>query len=182
MDTVFQDRIDDFLLGRMSEEEKEQFILEVEQDEEKQQQLEFTRNVKDAICSREDKLKELTKFQNMYEEEHHVVSSIRPSGTDYCAEPALHERLVYAAKSKVSHRKRWLWISGIAAVLVVGLFVITPLFESEDCYAPSPVERMRGDDGMFDGLGSAPDSSTSYSDSIANDTIDDGSIGNIGDE
>ena len=59
MDIQFQDRIDNYLLGRMSEADKEAFLQEVEQDNEKKEQLEFTRNVKEAVCSREEKLRAL---------------------------------------------------------------------------------------------------------------------------
>ena len=52
----FQDRIDEYILGRMTDEEKAQFEAEVNQDESKKEQLEFTRNVKGAISSREDKM------------------------------------------------------------------------------------------------------------------------------
>ena len=45
MKTDFQDRIDEYILGRMTDEEKAQFEAEVNQDESKREQLEFTINV-----------------------------------------------------------------------------------------------------------------------------------------
>ena len=61
----FQDRIDEYLLhsDTMSEEGKAQFLKEIEEDAEKQEQYEFTKNVKQAIVSRGEKLKAMTEFQ-----------------------------------------------------------------------------------------------------------------------
>ena len=62
MDEKFQDRIDNYLLNRMDDAEKMEFLREVEQDEEKKEQLEFTQDVKDSIRSREEKLQALKQF------------------------------------------------------------------------------------------------------------------------
>lgn len=61
----FQDRIDEYLLhsDTMSEEDKAQFLKEIEEDAEKKEQYEFTKNVKMAMVSREEKLKAMTEFQ-----------------------------------------------------------------------------------------------------------------------
>ena len=97
MDNNFQDRIDEYLLHEdtMSEEDKAQFLKEIEEDEEKRELYEFTKNVKMAMVSREEKLKAMTEFQKEMKSHH--------------------------------HRKTWLWISSIAAILIVGLFAINPL-------------------------------------------------------
>ena len=66
MDNInFQDRIDEFLLHNdaMSEEDKAQFLKEIEDDVEKREQYEFTKNVKMAMVSRGEKLKAMTEFQ-----------------------------------------------------------------------------------------------------------------------
>lgn len=65
MDNNFQDRIDEYLLHEdtMSEEAKAQFLKEKEEDEEKREQYEFTKNVKQAMISRGEKLKAMTEFQ-----------------------------------------------------------------------------------------------------------------------
>lgn len=66
MDNInFQDRIDEFLLHNdaMSEEDKAQFLKEIEEDEEKREQYEFTKNVKQVMISRGEKLKAMTEFQ-----------------------------------------------------------------------------------------------------------------------
>lgn len=124
----FQDRIDEYLLHgeTMSEEDEAQFLKEIEEDEEKRELYEFTRNVKQAMISRGEKLKAMTEFQK---------------------------------EIKHGRRKSWLWISSIAAILVVSFFVINPLFVEN-----SPTDNVRGDENdVFD--------MTAPTDSISNDSI-----------
>ena len=125
----FQDRIDEYLLygDTMSEEDKAQFLKEIEEDAEKKEQYEFTKNVKQTMVSRGEKLKAMTEFQKEMKSHH--------------------------------HRKTWLWISSIAAVLVIGFFAINPLFVEN-----SPTDNVRGDENdVFD--------MTVPTDSINNDSI-----------
>ena len=129
MNNNFQDRIDEYLLhgDTMSEEDKAQFLKEIEEDAEKKEQYEFTKNVKQAMVSRGEKLKAMTEFQKEMKSHH--------------------------------HRKTWLWISSIAAVLVIGFFAINPLFVEN-----SPTDNVRGDENdVFD--------MTVPTDSINNDSI-----------
>ena len=69
----FQDRIDEYLLhsDTMSEEDKAQFLKEIEEDAEKKEQYEFTKNVKQAMVSRGEKLKAMTEFQKEMKSHHH---------------------------------------------------------------------------------------------------------------
>ncbi|MGM9708171.1 MAG: hypothetical protein ACI3ZB_00985, partial [Prevotella sp.] len=151
-----------YLLNRMDDAEKTEFLREVEQNEEKKEQLEFTQNVKDAIRSREEKLQALNQFQQRYEEERRTVAC-RDTGTEdaacYCPAPE-----VAATEPVRSKKKIWLWISGVAAVLVVGFFAIKPMFdyESSPNYNGAPMEQMRGGDEVF---------SPVPADSMVNDTI-----------
>lgn len=125
----FQDRIDEYLLhgNTMSEEDKALFLKEIAEDAEKKELYEFTKNVKQAMISRGEKLKAMTEFQKEMKSHH--------------------------------HRKTWLWISSIAAVLVIGFFAINPLFVEN-----SPTDNVRGDENdVFD--------MTTPTDSISNDSI-----------
>lgn len=125
----FQDRIDEYLLhsDTMSEEGKAQFLKEIEENIEKQEQYEFTKNVKQAIVSRGEKLKAMTEFQKEMKSHY--------------------------------HRKTWLWISSIAAVLVIGFFAINPLLVEKSSH-----DNVRGDENdVFD--------ITVPTDSINNDSI-----------
>lgn len=162
MDEKFQDRIDNYLLSRMDNAEKTEFLREVEQDKEKKKQLEFTQNVKDAIRSREEKLQALAQFQRQYEEERRTAA-YRATGTErttcYCPAPE-----VAAIEQAQPKKKTWLWISGIAAVLVIGFFTITPMlmYESAPNKNNVPMEMMRGGDDVF---------TPAPADSMDNDTV-----------
>ena len=134
MDNInFQDRIDEFLLHNdaMSEEDKAQFLKEIEDDVEKREQYEFTKNVKQVMISRGEKLKAMTEFQK---------------------------------EMKHSNRKTWLWISSIAAILVVGFFAINPLLVETSSH-----DNVRGDENDVFEM-TAPTDSIS-NDSISTDTI-----------
>ena len=122
----FQDRIDEYILGRMTDEEKAQFEAEVNQDESKREQLEFTRNVKGAISSREDKMAKLKMMQRMYDRKHQqVATSMRATGTDDCQ----YSPGPQCATEKKHSKRIWWWASGIAAVFVIGLFTLVPFNE-----------------------------------------------------
>ena len=135
MDNInFQDRIDEFLLHNdaMSEEDKAQFLKEIEDDVEKREQYEFTKNVKQVMVSRGEKLKAMTEFQKEMKSHH--------------------------------HRKTWLWISSIAAILVVGFFAINPLLVETSSH-----DNVRGDENDVFELTAPADSIDT--DSISSDTI-----------
>ena len=135
MDNInFQDRIDEYLLhgDTMSEEDKAQFLKEIEDDVEKREQYEFTKNVKMAMVSREEKLKAMTEFQKEMKSHH--------------------------------HRKTWLWISSIAAILVVGFFAINPLLVETSSH-----DNVRGDENDVFEMTAPADSINN--DSISTDTI-----------
>ena len=134
MNYNFQYRIDEYLLhsDTMSEEDKAQFLKEIEEDAEKKEQYEFTKNVKQAMVSRGEKLKAMTEFQKEMKSHH--------------------------------HRKTWLWISSIAAVLVIGFFAINPLFVEN-----STTDNVRGDENDVFEMTAPADSIDT--DSISSDTI-----------
>lgn len=134
MDNNFQDRIDEYLLhsDTMSEEDKAQFLKEIEDDVEKREQYEFTKNVKQVMVSRGEKLKAMTEFQKEMKSHH--------------------------------HRKTWLWISSIAAIVVVGFFAINPLLVETSSH-----DNVRGDENDVFEMTVPTDSINN--DSISTDTI-----------
>lgn len=161
MNIDFQDRIDEYVLGRMSDEDKLRFESEVAQDEGKKEQLELTRNVKTAISSRQEKLAALARMKDRYDEEHHVAAiALRPTATDACR--PCRATPEHAKATKPSSKKIWLWASGIAAVLIVGFFVVTPFMHDAD----SPAEIQRGDDEMF-----CPEYNAAPADACPKDTV-----------
>ena len=156
MDNNFQDRIDEYLLhgDTMSEEAKAQFLKEIEEDTEKKEQYEFTKNIKEALKSRGDKLKAMAEF--LKENETQDEKRMRACS---CSEYRQTEDIKIVGH-KSNFRKKLVWFSGIAAVLVVGFFAINPLFIEKN----SPTDNVRGgENDVFD--------MTAPTDSIANDSI-----------
>lgn len=141
---MFQDRIDDYLHDRMKAVDKEAFLLEVEEESEKKRQLYFTQKVKSAIRSREEKLRILTLFKEQYERKRKSATMLLPN-----------------------KKKNWIWIYGVAAVFVVGIFVIRPVFlydSPRDYNDIPPMKDVRGND--IYGI-------TFSIDSLKNDTLED---------
>lgn len=167
MDKKFQDKIDDFLLNRMNDAERQAFLQEVEQDSEKKEQLEFTKNVKESIYSREEKLKVMAEFQKEYDESH--TTAMLRSPVIECANEYPHSNQK-AERHLQSKNKVLIWISGVAAILVVGFFSIRPLMNvsSPDYKSGSPSDLMRGDDEIFD---VSPDSADNDTLTINKDSI-----------
>lgn len=156
MDNNFQDRIDEYLLhgDTMSEEAKAQFLKEIEEDTEKKEQYEFTKNVKEALKSRGDKLKAMTEFRK----ENETQNEKRMRACSCSEYREAEDTKIVGHKS--NFRKKLVWFSGIAAVLVVGFFAINPLFMEKN----SPTDNVRGgENDVFD--------MTAPIDSIANDSI-----------
>ena len=157
----FLDRIDEYLLHSetMSEEDKAQFLKEIEEDAEKQEQYEFTKNVKQTIVSRGEKLKAMTEFQK--ENETHDEKRMTACS---CPEYRQTEGIKIVGQ-KSNFRKKLVWFSGIAAVLVIGFFAINPLFMGKN----SPTDNVRGDENDVFEMTAPADSVAA--DSISTDTI-----------
>lgn len=157
----FQDRIDEYLLHSetMSEEDKAQFLKEIEEDAEKQEQYEFTKNVKQAMISRGEKLKAMTEFQK----ENETQDEKRMTACS-CPEYRQTEDIKIVGH-KSNFRKKLVWFSGIAAVLVIGFFAINPLFMEKN----SPTDNVRGDENDVFEMTAPADSIDT--DSISSDTI-----------
>lgn len=164
MENEFQDRIDDYILHRMSAEEEKQFELEISLEKTKQEQFEFTRNLKTAITSREDKLVEIYKMREQYKRDNwcdEVISCA--TGTDDYMPMSSGEVRQYRKKTS---KQMWWWMSGIVAMLVIGLFVVRP-WSNDLTPLDSPSEIIRGEeDIIFDADISVID------DSIQNDTVE----------
>ena len=133
----FQDRIDDYLLDRMSDEERKSFESDAAEDVELKDQLQFTETVKQATKSRNEKLAAMEEWKDDYawEDDRFVAASAAEyratgSGYDYCPEPTMEESHSMPCSSG---RRIFYWISGIAAMFIVGVFVF-------NLYLPSSPE------------------------------------------
>lgn len=148
MDKDFQDRIDRFLLhgSEMTKEERAAFLGEIENDEEKKAQYQFTIMVRDAMRSRMSKLEAMKVM-----EKRGVMECEANMPCAACPSPA------YVPP----RRNKWMYfLGGIAALFVVGFFV-TMMFVNNGAE-----DVMRGSGDQFDGTMPAA------VDSLDNDTVD----------
>lgn len=131
MDERLQERIDEYILGRMSDEDKATFEEELVKDSGLREQYNYTKIVKETVCEHAKLQKLMNDFDEVIKEEPHekprVACSAMPAGrvVHYNGMPRSEE---VAAKP---HRRTWLWVVGVAAMLVVGIFAVKPFFESE---------------------------------------------------
>lgn len=118
----YQDKIDDYLLNRMQEEERQAFEKEVYENAELQEQLEYTRSVREAVTSRSEMLAAMREWENDYHWENEQFA------------------VTHAANEAPRPAKKWLvyWISGVAAVFVVGLFLLFRQTGSPSAFNPNP--------------------------------------------
>ena len=128
----FQDRIDDYLLNRMSDEERKSFESDAAVDTELKEQLQFTETIQQATKSRNEKLSvmEEWKYDYVWEDERTVAAfaaEYRPTGSGYdyyTTSSAKKSR----SMPRSSIRRIFYWVSGIAAVFVLGFFLIQNLY------------------------------------------------------
>lgn len=148
MDKDFQDRIDRFLLhgSEMTKEERAAFLGEIENDEEKKAQYQFTIMVRDAMRSRMSKLEAMKVM-----EKRGVMGHEANMPCAACPSPA------YVPP----RRNKWMYfLGGIAALFVVGFF-LTVMFVNN------------GEEGVMRGFGDPFDGTMPAAvDSLDNDTAD----------
>ena len=119
----YQDRIDEYILLRMSDKERTTFEKDVNHDEELHEQLSFTKDVQQVLIRRNEMLAKMKEWQdedNINVTEFHATGS----GYDYCPAPSGEEKRPIAHSSG---RRVIYWLSGIAAVFVVGFFLFQNL-------------------------------------------------------
>lgn len=104
----YQDSIDRYLLNRMSEEERILFEDKCAENSELKEQLEHTQDVRVAISDRNEMLKRIQAWDDEYDAK-------------------VKQKKVAAHKMRVS----FIWISGIAAVVILGYFLL-PLDDMTD--------------------------------------------------
>lgn len=159
MKTSYQDKIDDYLLDRMPEEDIVQFEKSCSRNNGIGEQLAFTANVKDAITSRETKLKEMQSMKKAYDRRHKQQSA---------------RVLVNKEKSsdgKKSYNYKMLWTTAVAAVIVIGLFLAYP--HSDQINSPS---------GFYDGANGREYFNNNMPSEVKNTYSDEGLLQNMNPE
>ena len=126
MNNDYQDKIDRYLLGKMSEAEALDFEKDIRNDKDFNEQFEFTKNVKDVIVARSKRLAQINEWKEAYEAKKNTEGECRPTGSGY--EYSIKPKTEIKLEPRTSTRRYLYWISGIAAIFVVGFFVISPIF------------------------------------------------------
>ena len=111
MKQEYQDRIDLYVLGKMTEEERKAFEEDMSKDAELKEQTEFTKSVCKVVKSRSEKQEKMKGFEKGYEDNADEKETVAPKRNKF--------KFIY-------------WASSIAAVLVVGFFVMKRLNTSYD--------------------------------------------------
>lgn len=133
----YQDSIDDYLLNRMSEEERNVFEEDCAKDAELKEQLDFTEKVRRVLKSRYDMLAKMEEWKKAYEQEEEQVAAadFRPTGSECAACPPSSKdfqlsevKRGYGANRRFLVKRVLYWTSGIAAVFVAGLFLFKTLY------------------------------------------------------
>lgn len=141
MKIEYQDQIDNYLLNRMSDEDRRTFEQEMKLDKELREQVEFTKNVQTALKSRNEKLIRMQEWQKEMDEEAERAYGYRATGSDRCYSPM--PAMESQAKPNSSPRKKRrliYWVAGIAAIFIAGLFVLPTI----TVYESAPVSEEYG--------------------------------------
>ena len=128
----YQDRIDEYLLNRMTDEERSTFEQDVNHDEELLDQLSFTKDVQQIVIRRNEMLDKMLQWEEeaMREKDDIDVTEFRATGSgyNYCPAPSREEKRPIAHSSS---RRVIYWLSGIAAVFVAGFFLFQNLYVTD---------------------------------------------------
>ena len=146
MKQEFQDRIDDYLLGRMSDNECKSFETELKQNGDLCDQLEFTKSVQTATKSRNEKLAKMEEWEDDYifEDDSRVATvNYRPTGSEYVSCPIPSEYQTYA-KPNSSRRSYLYWISGVAAIFIAVFFLFNTFYGDKEELLYSPMQMEKG--------------------------------------
>lgn len=164
MKEEYQDRIEDYLFERMSDTERLAFEKDLEKDAELRDQYEFVSMVKTALML-ENIDNDVSEWSKAYRERE--AAAIAAQETGYKATGSGYERTVactrYEEEAPRSSKRHVLyWISGIAAVFVVGFFMYSsltvydaaPSKQDNAAYSPHPqgISTIRGVDVKTENL------------------------------
>lgn len=158
MKVEYQDKIEDYLLGRMSGTDRLDFEHDLEKDVELREQYEFTSMVKTALML-ENIDDEVNGWTKAYKERKKAEEmEYKATGSGYernMIEPMT--RRTTSAPPRSSNRKLIYWISGIAALFIVGFFLFKNIYfvgDADVAYSPRPqgVSTIRGIDSTTENL------------------------------
>ena len=150
----YQDSIDRYVLGRMADDERTAFEERLSENDELKEQMELTKAVKDVL----EDLYILERIERMEEEYDMEKMGYKPTGSGYernMIEPMT--RQTTSAPPRSSNRKFIYWISGVAALFIVGFFLFKNIYfvgDADVAFTPRPqgVSTIRGIDATTENL------------------------------
>ena len=126
---LYQEEIDQFLLKKMPEDQSLRFKQEIEKDYYLKEQFEFTKKVRTAIISRNEKLAKIKEWERRYEyfEEIRKKEELEKQELAMCARVRTTEEQRKSSRS--TRKKHVYWKYGIVAIvlMVIILFLIYKL-------------------------------------------------------
>ena len=138
MNKEYQDRIDKYLLGQMSEQDSQNFENEIANNRDLKEQFEFTKNVKEAIVGRKRRLAQIKEWKEAYEAKKSLEKEeYRPTGSGY--DYSIRPQTEIEFKPQSSRRRYLYWISGIAAIFIVGFFLFSSDFLNNEEISNNPI-------------------------------------------
>lgn len=123
MKKEYQDKIDEYLLLHMSQDELSSFLTEAKNDEELQDQLDFSKKVFQVTSSRSEKIAMLEKWKDDYvwKDKTENINNTRPHLVNNTSSPLkIQERSHHKTRRHLS----LYWITGVAATLIIGIYTI----------------------------------------------------------
>ena len=136
MNQEYQDRIDQYLMRQMSEQDSQDFESEIANNRGLKEQFEFTKNVKEAIVGRNRRLAQIKEWKEAYEAKNNSKGDYSLTGS---GEDSINSNTEIKLKPRTSTRRYFYWISGIAAIFVVGFFIFSPIFFEKEGSVDHPI-------------------------------------------
>lgn len=149
----FQDNIDRYVLGRMADDERLEFEEKLSKNNELKEQMKMTKAVRDVLERFED-VEIMERIEKMEEDDRRNAGyRATGSGYEYTVRPVYRKN----ASPRSFNGQFIYWISGIAALFIVGFFLFKNVYFVEDAdvaFSPRPqgVSTIRGIDSTTENL------------------------------
>lgn len=148
----YQDIIDNYIQGKLTAEELDAFEKTMASNKEIFDQVIYTKNIKRLISSREDKLNKMRLWAEEGKQKDVIDVAAQKILTGTHGEP-IDDNIKQIITEKNKKGRVLFWVSGIAAILVLGFFVINPM-SFEDNKQSLPNSNFGGGSNMFENMNS----------------------------
>lgn len=152
MKVEHQDKIDRYVMKRMTEAELSAFERELAEDDELKEQVQFTQSVRDVIKSRQEKIERMMHWQDEEEFLNRNIANSESAADSYSEQYYEDEKNTVTKKGS---NRLILWTSSIAAILIAGFFFFnnnsaTDSLEETLIHTPTTIFRGADNNGILD--------------------------------